>query len=96
MLARGSLGNPWLFTSCSSGARASSRRARRSWPSSTGRSSARSSISAPSARTRYLRKFYPWYVERLSSTPHAARALQEALQSAETVDEARELLSRAA
>ena len=42
--------------------------------------------------TRYLRRFYPWYIERLELDAHAARALKEALQSAATVDEARELL----
>jgi tRNA-dihydrouridine synthase B len=38
--------------------------------------------------TRYLRKFYPWYVERLAG----ARSLQAALQTAPTLDAARELL----
>jgi hypothetical protein len=37
---------------------------------------------------RYLRKFYPWYVERLG----ASRTLQNGLQRAETVDAARALL----
>ncbi len=49
MLARGALGNPWLFAELLGGARPSRRR-RRSWPSSTGRSPAPSSTSAPSAR----------------------------------------------
>jgi len=38
--------------------------------------------------TRYLRKFYPWYVERLGG----GRALQGALQTAPTLAAARELL----
>ena len=45
--------------------------------------------------TRYLRKFYPWYVERLgrSYTESAGgpKALQAALQTASTLDEARAL-----
>ncbi len=38
---------------------------------------------------RYLRKFYPWYVDRLG----ARRADQEALQAAASVDEARALIA---
>ena len=38
--------------------------------------------------TRYLRKFYPWYAERLGG----GRALQAALQTAPTLEAARELL----
>ncbi len=38
--------------------------------------------------TRYLRKFYPWYVERFGG----GRALQAALQTAPTLEDARELL----
>jgi hypothetical protein len=37
---------------------------------------------------RYLRKFYPWYVERLG----AGKAVQEALQRTATVTEARAVL----
>ena len=38
--------------------------------------------------TRYLRKFYPWYVERLGGD----KALQDGLQRAPTLGAARELL----
>jgi hypothetical protein len=41
------------------------------------------------AATRYLRKFYPWYVERLGGD----KALQAALQTAPTLAAARELLT---
>jgi hypothetical protein len=41
--------------------------------------------------TRYLRKFYPWYVERLGG----GKALQAALQTAPTLAAARELLEPA-
>ncbi|MEA2226649.1 MAG: hypothetical protein QOF04_279, partial [Solirubrobacteraceae bacterium] len=37
----------------------------------------------------YLRKFYPWYVDRLG----AGRALQEALQQTSAVDDARAVLA---
>jgi hypothetical protein len=40
---------------------------------------------------RYLRKFYPWYVERLGGT----RALQAAVQQAPGIEQARELLGSA-
>ena len=65
MLARGALGNPWLFARLVERARRTSRRARRSSTSSTGSWTARSSTSGPDRAGRYLRKFYPWYVERL-------------------------------
>ena len=38
--------------------------------------------------TRYLRKFHPWYVERLGG----GKALQAALQTAPTLQAVRELL----
>ncbi len=39
----------------------------------------------PERAARYLRKFYPWYVERLGE----GAELQDRLQRTETVDEAR-------
>jgi hypothetical protein len=42
--------------------------------------------------TRYLRKFYPWYVERLAPPPSVARALQAALQIAPSLEAAGALL----
>ena len=78
LLARGSLGNPWLFEQVLG-----------------------SRVIEPDhdeildeldwvidRATRYLRKFYPWYVERLD----ASKALQAALQTAPTLDAARALL----
>jgi len=38
---------------------------------------------------RYLRKFYPWYLERLG----ASKALQQAMQETATVAEARAVLA---
>ena len=44
---------------------------------------------------RYLRRFYPWYVERLALEPPRARALSASLQRVESFELVRELLDRA-
>jgi nifR3 family TIM-barrel protein len=86
-LARGSLGNPWLFEQLLG---------------TRGQEPTREEILAEldwvidracehlgtERATRYLRKFYPWYVERLG----ADRALQDALQRAPTITQARAVL----
>jgi len=91
MLARGTLGNPWLFEQLLG--------ERDDEPS-------RDEVLAEldwvmdcavehlgSARAgRYLRKFHPWYVERLGLERAEAKALQEALQHTSTVEEARAAL----
>jgi nifR3 family TIM-barrel protein len=87
LLARGSLGNPWLFEQVL-GRRASepSREeilAEVDWVIA----SAVQHLGEDRA-TRYLRKFYPWYVERLGG----GKAVQAALQTAPTLSAARELL----
>jgi hypothetical protein len=41
---------------------------------------------------RYLRKFYPWYVDRLGGS----KALQSALQATDSVAQARAVLADAA
>ena len=87
LLARGSLGNPWLFERVLG--------VRDDEPSTNEIllefdwviDSAVEHLGEDRA-TRYLRKFYPWYVERLGG----GRALQAALQTAPTLDAARELL----
>ena len=38
---------------------------------------------------RYLRKFYPWYLEQL----HASKELQQAMQATATVADARAVLA---
>lgn len=87
LLARGSLGNPWLFERLLG--------VREDEPT-------RGEILAEldwiieravehlgeDRATRYLRKFYPWYAVRLG----AGRALQAAVQTAPTIGEARGLL----
>jgi nifR3 family TIM-barrel protein len=91
MLARGALGNPWLF------ARLLGRRedeptreevlAELDWVMDR----AVEHLGADRAG-RYLRKFYPWYVERLGFRKPEAKALQEALLRTATVEEARAIL----
>ncbi len=43
----------------------------------------------PERAARYLRKFYPWYLERLDD---GDKELKDRLQRAETLAQARELL----
>jgi tRNA-dihydrouridine synthase B len=101
MLARGALGNPWLFSELLRE------------PSHAGHEHAleptREQVLAelrwtieravehlgePRA-TRYLRKFYPWYVPRLRLEASVARNLQESLQTAPTLAQAHQLLDGA-
>ena len=88
MLARGALGNPWLFAQVlgtrerRADARGDPRRV------AAGCSTAPSSTSGPDRAARYLRKFHPWYVERLGE----GKALQAALQQADTIDEQRAVI----
>jgi tRNA-dihydrouridine synthase B len=86
LLARGSLGNPWLFEQVLG--------VRHDEPGPDEIlteldwviDSAVEHLGQDRA-TRYLRKFYPWYVERLGG----GRALQAALQTAPTLETARDL-----
>ena len=87
MLARGALGNPWLFSRVLG--------LRESEPTSAEIldelawvvDRAVEHLGADRAG-RYLRKFYPWYLERLG----AGRAAQEAFQAAPGLDAARTLM----
>ena len=89
LLARGSLGNPWLFEQVL-GLRVTE----------PGRDEILDELDWVIERavehlgvdraTRYLRKFYPWYVERLGG----GKALQASLQTAPTLAAARELFDR--
>jgi tRNA-dihydrouridine synthase B len=88
MLARGSLGNPWLFASLL-GARdadptASEILAELDWVIDR----AVEHLGAARA-ARYLRQFYPWYIERL----RAGKAAQQALQQTASVEDARAVLA---
>ena len=83
MLARGSLGNPWLFEHVLGRAdeRADPRRGpRRARLADRPRRRA----PRPERAARYLRKFYPWYLDRLG----APKSLQAALQQARSLAEA--------
>jgi tRNA-dihydrouridine synthase len=94
LLARGSLGNPWLFGELL-GLREGTPEpheilAELDWVVEC----AREHLGEDRA-TRYLRKFYPWYVERLAPAPTVSKPLQAALQTAPTLEAARELFERA-
>jgi tRNA-dihydrouridine synthase len=90
MLARGSLGNPWLF------AQLLGHRPRAAAPSRAEVLAeldwivdrAVEHLGAPRAG-RYLRKFYPWYVARLDLEKPAAKQLGESLQRSSSVEHAR-------
>jgi tRNA-dihydrouridine synthase B len=88
MLARGSLGNPWLFERLL-GTRASEPTreevlAELDWVMDR----AVEHLGAERAG-RYLRKFYPWYLEHLG----ASKSLQQALQETRSVADARAILT---
>jgi tRNA-dihydrouridine synthase B len=76
MIARGSLGNPWIFEELTG---------RRAEPPSDDEmvtellwviDRAEEHL-GPGRAARYLRKFYPWYLERLGAENSVAAALQE-------------------
>jgi tRNA-dihydrouridine synthase B len=87
MLARGSLGNPWLFEQLLG---------RRDDEPSTGEILAEwhwvmdraEEHLGPDRAGRYLRKFHPWYVERVNG----GKELHVALQQTATVADARAVL----
>jgi nifR3 family TIM-barrel protein len=85
-LARGSLGNPWLFSQLLGERDGEPTRqeilAEVDWVLDRA-----AEHLGPERAARYLRKFYPWYLERLG----ADKVLQDQLQRAPTLDAAREL-----
>src|SRR4051794_4824489 len=87
MLARGSLGNPWLFAELLGDRDAEPTpdevRAELDWVMDR----AVEHLGGPRAG-RYLRQFYPWYVERLG----ADKAVRQALQQTSSIEEARAIL----
>jgi tRNA-dihydrouridine synthase len=92
MLARGSLGNPWLFAEVL-GTRAHAP-TRAEVVDELHWTIDRSVEHLGEARaTRYLRKFYPWYVLRLHLDKTHAKHLGESLQQAATLEGARALLA---
>jgi tRNA-dihydrouridine synthase B len=87
LLARGSLGNPWLFEQVL-GQRASEPALGEVLEELDWVIERAVEHLGVDRATRYLRKFYPWYVERLGG----GKALQAALQTAPTLEVARALL----
>lgn len=84
MLARGGLGNPWLFARLLDDDADEPTREEILDELDWVMDRAVEHLGADRAG-RYLRKFYPWYVERLGE----GKALQEALQRTATIDDAR-------
>jgi tRNA-dihydrouridine synthase B len=86
-LARGSLGNPWLFAELVGGRALAPTRdevlAELDWVIEGA-----AEHLGPERAARYLRKFYPWYLERLGGDA----GIQDALQRAPTLQAARALL----
>ena len=87
MLARGSLGNPWLFEQLLGRREADASSdeviAELEWVIDRA-----AEHLGPERAARYLRKFYPWYLERLN----ASKSEQAAFQQTATLDAARALL----
>jgi tRNA-dihydrouridine synthase B len=88
MLARGSLGNPWLFEQLLGGRESEPTRAEIIDELDWTIDRAIEHLGLQRA-TRYLRKFYPWYVARLGLQKAHAKALGESLQRAPTLEDAR-------
>ena len=91
LLARGSLGNPWLFEQLLGARSGEPSRAEILTELDWVIDRAVEHLGAERA-TRYLRKFYPWYIERLGGTRQQQAALQAGLQTAPTLAAARALL----
>jgi tRNA-dihydrouridine synthase B len=87
MIARGSLGNPWIFEELTGLRTAPPERedviAELLWVMDRAEEHL-----GPGRAARYLRKFYPWYLERLGADNTTAAALQESAE----LDEARRLV----
>jgi tRNA-dihydrouridine synthase len=95
MLARGALGNPWLFAELVHGREAAPSRAEvvRELDWTIDRAVEHLGVTRA---TRYLRKFYPWYVARLELAPQEAKRLQAQLQESQALVHVRQLLEAAA
>ena len=91
MLARGALGNPWLFAELVAGREHAPTRAEVVQELQWTIERAVEHLGEPRA-TRYLRKFYPWYLARLQMDAQSAKRLQSLLQRSETLGEVRQLL----
>jgi tRNA-dihydrouridine synthase B len=90
MLARGALGNPWLFEQLVGGREREADQGEVLGELEWVIERAIEHLGEERA-ARYLRKFYPWYVARLALPRERARALQEDLQQADSLDDVRAL-----
>jgi tRNA-dihydrouridine synthase B len=88
MIARGSLGNPWIFEQLTGARTGSPERdeviAELLWVMDRAEEHL-----GPDRAARYMRKFYPWYLERLDADRRTTAAFQES----DYLDEARSLAS---
>ena len=88
MIARGSLGNPWIFEELTGARRVAPEReeviAELLWVMDRAEEHL-----GPDRAARYLRKFYPWYLERLG----AEGSIASAFQGTEDLDDARSLVA---
>jgi nifR3 family TIM-barrel protein len=91
MLARGALGNPWLFAELLRGRRLAPSSAEVLGELEWTIDCAVEHLGEPRA-TRYLRKFYPWYVARLRLESCEAKRLLHLAQTADTLGQVRNLL----
>ena len=87
MIARGSFGWPWIFEELT-GQRTEPPSRAEIAASCSGSSTGPRSTSASERASRYLRKFYPWYLDRLDAPPEVA----DELQRSSDLDRARELI----
>ena len=88
MLARGSLGNPWLFSELLGG------RAGEPGPAEVLAEldwvmDRAAEHLGPQRAARYLRQFYPWYMARMGAT----KTVQQTLQQTVSLDDARAVLA---
>src|SRR4051812_2923544 len=88
MLARGSLGNPWLFGELL-GARTEQPSATEILDELDWMMDAAADHFGPERAARWMRKAYPWYMDRLG----AGKQVQASLQATESLDAARAVLS---
>src|SRR6202043_2450857 len=91
MLARGALGNPWLFEELLSGREEPPTRAEVLGELDWTISRAVEHVGERRA-TRYLRKFYPWYIARLELGAAQRSELLERVQEGETLEQVQALL----
>jgi tRNA-dihydrouridine synthase B len=95
VLARGALGNPWLFEQLLGAHELEPRREEVLGELRWTIECAVEHLGEERA-TRYLRKFYPWYLARLGLGSAAAKELAQELQSAATLARVSELLDGSA